>query len=68
MLRLGGNPQTSFSSNSFLCCLFSRVPEIELKNAKGLSNESVNLLKSHLEELAKKQCGEVRLARLELWK
>ncbi|XP_036039268.1 eIF-2-alpha kinase GCN2 isoform X2 [Onychomys torridus] len=36
------------------------VPKIELKNAKGLSNESVNLLKSHLEELAKKQCGEQR--------
>ncbi|XP_006831844.1 PREDICTED: eukaryotic translation initiation factor 2-alpha kinase 4 [Chrysochloris asiatica] len=35
------------------------VPEIELKNAKGLSNESVNLLKSRLEELAKKHCGEV---------
>uniref|UniRef100_A0A8C8Z9M2 Eukaryotic translation initiation factor 2 alpha kinase 4 n=1 Tax=Prolemur simus TaxID=1328070 RepID=A0A8C8Z9M2_PROSS len=34
------------------------VPEIDLKNAKGLSNESVNLLKSRLEELAKKQCGE----------
>lgn len=49
------------------CVLFFRVPEIELKNAKGLSNESVNLLKSHLEELAKKQCGEVRLAKLELW-
>jgi translation initiation factor 2-alpha kinase 4 len=39
---------------------FFRIPEIELKNAKGLSNESVNLLKSRLEELAKKHCGEVR--------
>nr|XP_035966580.1 eIF-2-alpha kinase GCN2 isoform X3 [Halichoerus grypus] len=36
------------------------VPEIELKNAKGLSNESVNLLKSHLEKVAKKHCGEQR--------
>uniref|UniRef100_A0A8C6A4A5 Eukaryotic translation initiation factor 2 alpha kinase 4 n=1 Tax=Marmota marmota marmota TaxID=9994 RepID=A0A8C6A4A5_MARMA len=36
------------------------VPEIELKNAKGLSNESVNLLKSRLEELARKHCGEKR--------
>ncbi|XP_020953537.1 eIF-2-alpha kinase GCN2 isoform X2 [Sus scrofa] len=36
------------------------VPEIELKNAKGLSNESVNLLKSRLEEVAKKHCGEQR--------
>ncbi|KAM9644973.1 eIF-2-alpha kinase GCN2 isoform 3-T3 [Trichechus inunguis] len=36
------------------------VPDIELKNAKGLSNESVNLLKSRLEELAKKHCGEQR--------
>ncbi|XP_045387205.1 eIF-2-alpha kinase GCN2 isoform X6 [Lemur catta] len=40
------------------------VPEIDLKNAKGLSNESVNLLKSRLEELAKKQCGEVMIFEL----
>lgn len=42
------------------CFFFPRVPEIELKNAKGLSNESVNLLKSRLDEVAKKHCGEVR--------
>uniref|UniRef100_A0A670KCT8 RWD domain-containing protein n=1 Tax=Podarcis muralis TaxID=64176 RepID=A0A670KCT8_PODMU len=35
------------------------VPEIELQNAKGLSNENINLLKSRLEELAKERCGEV---------
>ncbi|ELW48177.1 Eukaryotic translation initiation factor 2-alpha kinase 4 [Tupaia chinensis] len=40
------------------------VPEIELKNAKGLSNESVNLLKSRLEELAIKHCGEVMIFEL----
>uniref|UniRef100_A0A7N5JDF9 eIF-2-alpha kinase GCN2 n=1 Tax=Ailuropoda melanoleuca TaxID=9646 RepID=A0A7N5JDF9_AILME len=40
------------------------VPEIELKNAKGLSNESVNLLKSHLEKVAKKHCGEVMIFEL----
>ncbi|XP_064341815.1 eIF-2-alpha kinase GCN2 isoform X3 [Camelus dromedarius] len=40
------------------------VPEIELKNAKGLSNESVNLLKSHLEDVAKKHCGEVMIFEL----
>ncbi|XP_040082891.1 eIF-2-alpha kinase GCN2 isoform X3 [Oryx dammah] len=40
------------------------VPEIELKNAKGLSNESVNLLKSRLEEVAKKHCGEVMIFEL----
>ncbi|XP_060031085.1 eIF-2-alpha kinase GCN2 isoform X2 [Erinaceus europaeus] len=40
------------------------VPEIELKNAKGLSNESVNLLKSRLEEMAKKHCGEVMIFEL----
>ncbi|KAM6202509.1 eIF-2-alpha kinase GCN2 [Rhynchocyon petersi] len=40
------------------------VPEIELRNAKGLSNESVNLLKSRLEELAKKHCGEVMIFEL----
>lgn len=40
------------------------VPEIDLKNAKGLSNESVNLLKSSLEEMAKKHCGEVMIFEL----
>ncbi|XP_014390336.1 PREDICTED: eukaryotic translation initiation factor 2-alpha kinase 4 [Myotis brandtii] len=40
------------------------VPEIELKNAKGLSNESVNLLKSRLDEVAKKHCGEVMIFEL----
>ncbi|KAM5241039.1 eIF-2-alpha kinase GCN2 isoform 4-T4 [Hipposideros larvatus] len=40
------------------------VPEIELKNAKGLSNESVNLLKHGLEEVAKKHCGEVMIFEL----
>uniref|UniRef100_A0A452UB46 eIF-2-alpha kinase GCN2 n=1 Tax=Ursus maritimus TaxID=29073 RepID=A0A452UB46_URSMA len=40
------------------------VPEIELKNAKGLSNESVNLLKSHLEKVAKKHRGEVMIFEL----
>ncbi|XP_019790834.1 eIF-2-alpha kinase GCN2 isoform X3 [Tursiops truncatus] len=40
------------------------VPEIALMNAKGLSNETVNLLKSRLEELAKKHCGEVMIFEL----
>ncbi|XP_075388029.1 eIF-2-alpha kinase GCN2 [Tenrec ecaudatus] len=40
------------------------VPEIELENAKGLSNESVNLLRSRLEELATKHCGEVMIFEL----
>uniref|UniRef100_A0A8D2L6V2 eIF-2-alpha kinase GCN2 n=1 Tax=Varanus komodoensis TaxID=61221 RepID=A0A8D2L6V2_VARKO len=40
------------------------VPEIELKNAKGLSNETINLLKSRLEELAKERCGEVMIFEL----
>ncbi|XP_053080148.1 eIF-2-alpha kinase GCN2 isoform X2 [Acinonyx jubatus] len=40
------------------------VPEIELQNAKGLSNESVHLLKSHLEKVAKKHCGEVMIFEL----
>ncbi|KAM7159039.1 eIF-2-alpha kinase GCN2 isoform 2-T2 [Molossus nigricans] len=35
------------------------VPEIELKNAKGLSTGSINSLKSCLDEVAKKHCGEV---------
>ncbi|XP_061467441.1 eIF-2-alpha kinase GCN2 [Rhineura floridana] len=40
------------------------VPEIQLKNAKGLSNENINLLKSRLEELAKENCGEVMIFEL----
>ncbi|XP_060616148.2 eIF-2-alpha kinase GCN2 [Anolis sagrei] len=40
------------------------VPEIELKNAKGLSNENINLLKSQLEKLAKERCGEVMIFEL----
>ncbi|XP_060003026.1 eIF-2-alpha kinase GCN2 isoform X1 [Lagenorhynchus albirostris] len=40
------------------------VPEIALMNAKGLSNETVNLLKSRLEEVAKKHCGEVMIFEL----
>ncbi|XP_028933853.1 eIF-2-alpha kinase GCN2 isoform X1 [Ornithorhynchus anatinus] len=40
------------------------VPEIELENTKGLSNESINALKSSLEELAKERCGEVMIFEL----
>lgn len=40
--------------------LSSSVPEIQLKNSKGLSNEKINELKSGLAELAKQCCGEVR--------
>ncbi|XP_057398022.1 eIF-2-alpha kinase GCN2 isoform X2 [Balaenoptera acutorostrata] len=40
------------------------VPEIALMNAKGLSNETVNLLKSRLEEVAKKHRGEVMIFEL----
>ncbi|XP_066885053.1 eIF-2-alpha kinase GCN2 isoform X3 [Kogia breviceps] len=40
------------------------VPEIALMNAKGLSNETVNLLKSRLEEVAEKHCGEVMIFEL----
>uniref|UniRef100_A0A8D0FW33 RWD domain-containing protein n=1 Tax=Strix occidentalis caurina TaxID=311401 RepID=A0A8D0FW33_STROC len=36
------------------------VPEIQLKNSKGLSNEKINELKFRLAELAKQRCGEVR--------
>lgn len=43
----------------FCCCPHS-VPEIQLKNSKGLSNERINELKSRLTELAKQRCGEVR--------
>ncbi|XP_054828909.1 eIF-2-alpha kinase GCN2 isoform X2 [Eublepharis macularius] len=40
------------------------VPEIQLKNATGLSNENIDLLKSRLEELAKQRCGEVMIFEL----
>ncbi|XP_066486754.1 eIF-2-alpha kinase GCN2 isoform X2 [Tiliqua scincoides] len=40
------------------------VPEIELRNAKGLSNENINLLKSSLEKLAQERCGEVMIFEL----
>ncbi|KAH0620584.1 hypothetical protein JD844_021211 [Phrynosoma platyrhinos] len=40
------------------------VPEIELKNAKGLSNENINSLKSQLEKLARERCGEVMIFEL----
>lgn len=36
------------------------VPEIQLKNSKGLSKEKINELKSRLGQLAKQRCGEVR--------
>ncbi|XP_065610080.1 eIF-2-alpha kinase GCN2 [Cyrtonyx montezumae] len=40
------------------------VPEIQLKNSKGLSNEKINELKSRLAELAKECCGEVMIFEL----
>ncbi|NXP47980.1 E2AK4 kinase, partial [Heliornis fulica] len=40
------------------------VPEIQLKNSKGLSNEKINELKSRLAELAKQHCGEVMIFEL----
>ncbi|XP_065542743.1 eIF-2-alpha kinase GCN2 isoform X2 [Lathamus discolor] len=40
------------------------VPEIQLKNSKGLSNEKINELKSSLAELAKQRCGEVMIFEL----
>ncbi|KAM6074579.1 eIF-2-alpha kinase GCN2 isoform 1-T1 [Chlamydotis macqueenii] len=40
------------------------VPEIQLKNSKGLSNKKINELKSRLAELAKQRCGEVMIFEL----
>ncbi|KAM4779677.1 eIF-2-alpha kinase GCN2 isoform 1-T1 [Cyanocitta cristata] len=40
------------------------VPEIQLKNSKGLSNEKINELKSRLAELAKQRRGEVMIFEL----
>ncbi|XP_068018973.1 eIF-2-alpha kinase GCN2 isoform X2 [Melanerpes formicivorus] len=40
------------------------VPEIQLRNSKGLSNEKINELKSRLAELAKQRCGEVMIFEL----
>lgn len=39
----------------------TRPPELELKNAKGLSNESLQTLQTELTKLAKAQCGEVSI-------
>lgn len=43
---------------SFLLCT-DRPPELELKNAKGLSNETLQKLQGELNELAASRCGEV---------
>ncbi|XP_010184445.1 PREDICTED: eukaryotic translation initiation factor 2-alpha kinase 4-like [Mesitornis unicolor] len=40
------------------------VPEIQLTNSKGLSNEKINELRSKLAELAKQRCGEVMIFEL----
>ncbi|KFQ29222.1 Eukaryotic translation initiation factor 2-alpha kinase 4, partial [Merops nubicus] len=40
------------------------VPEIQLKNSKGLSNEKISELKARLAELAKRRCGEVMIFEL----
>lgn len=40
-----------------------RPPELELKNAKGLSNENLQNLQSELTKLAAARCGEVRTHR-----
>ncbi|XP_010572498.1 PREDICTED: eukaryotic translation initiation factor 2-alpha kinase 4 isoform X2 [Haliaeetus leucocephalus] len=40
------------------------VPEIQLKNSKGLSKEKINELKSRLGQLAKQRCGEVMIFEL----
>ncbi|NXG48007.1 E2AK4 kinase, partial [Psilopogon haemacephalus] len=40
------------------------VPEIQLRNSKGLSNEKINELRSRLTELAKQRCGEVMIFEL----
>uniref|UniRef100_A0A8V0ZSX6 non-specific serine/threonine protein kinase n=1 Tax=Gallus gallus TaxID=9031 RepID=A0A8V0ZSX6_CHICK len=42
----------------------AHVPEIQLKNSKGLSNEKINELKSRLAEVAKECCGEVMIFEL----
>lgn len=41
----------------------TRPPEVELKNAKGLSNENLQTLQAELNKLAKAQCGEVSICR-----
>lgn len=37
-----------------------RPPELELKNAKGLSYDKLEELRAELERLAERRCGEVR--------
>lgn len=71
LLSCTGVFYTSFFNKAILYVLLLSlsVPEIELKNAKGLSNEKINELKSRLAELAKQRCGEVRTLHLRnmLW-
>lgn len=37
-----------------------RPPELELKNAKGLSYDKLEKLQTELDKLARARCGEVR--------
>lgn len=39
----------------------NRPPELELKNAKGLSNDNLKNLQAELNKLAAEQCGEVSI-------
>lgn len=50
----------SFSLGNVISCGTNRPPELELKNAKGLSNENLQTLEGELNKLAAVRCGEVR--------
>lgn len=45
----------------FAAIAIIRPPELELKNAKGLSNEKLQNLQDELTKLAAVRCGEVRM-------
>lgn len=53
----------SFSLTNTMSWGTNRPPEVELKNAKGLSNENLQNLRSELTKLAAVRCGEVRTHR-----
>jgi hypothetical protein len=44
--------------------LFSRIPDIILENAKGLSNEQIAILNEELIKQAESLTGEVRIQQL----
>ena len=52
------------SCRMYFTYLFSRIPDIILENAKGLSNEQIATLNEELIKQAESLTGEVRIQQL----